>query len=221
MTVKVSEAEPPAFSLILARHASTEASEARRLLGALDEPLSKRGTQEAADLAHAIAARLDRAGLASADGRVLTSPLTRAVQTASVIAKALGWRMDVRDDFRERDFGTWAGRSIDELTRSAPIVAAQFVKDPLSVNPDGAESMAEFQHRVFHCWAHVSETLRRNESIIVVTHDGPIRAILWSIGFYGVAAVPLYAIPACSYTLLRRMSSLAWTVVEGLPSIPG
>lgn len=133
MTVKVSEAEPPAFSLILARHASTEASEARRLLGALDEPLSKRGTQEAADLAHAIAARLDRAGLASADGRVLTSPLTRAVQTASVIAKALGWRMDVRDDFRERDFGTWAGRSIDELSRSAPIVAAQFVTDPLSV----------------------------------------------------------------------------------------
>lgn len=113
MTVRAIGGEP--FSLVLARHASTEASEARRLLGALDEPLSKRGTQEAADLSHAIAARVDRTGLASAYGRVLTSPLTRAVQTASVIAKALGWRMEMRDDFRERDFGTWAGNSIDEL----------------------------------------------------------------------------------------------------------
>lgn len=212
MTVKASEAEP-AFSLILARHASTEASEARRLLGALDEPLSKRGTQEAADLVHAIAARVDRAGLASADGHVLTSPLIRAVQTASVIAKTLGWQMDIRDDFRERDFGAWTGRAIDELLHYAPIIGEQFVKDPLSVNPERAESMANFQCRVLHCWAHLSETFRRSEPIILVTHDGPIRVILRSIGFYGVVAVPLYAIPACSYTLLRRMSSLAWTVV--------
>lgn len=98
-------------SAILVRHASSNSSDARRLLGSLDERLSQRGVAEAYDVACSLRARLGAVGL---PGRVITSPLARAREKALRIAECLGWRLDVYTEFAERDFGVWAGRSLDQ-----------------------------------------------------------------------------------------------------------
>lgn len=79
-------------SAILVRHASSDSSYARRLLGSLDEPLSEPGVAEVYDVACSLCARLGAVGLA---GRVITSPLARARETALRIAECLDWGMDV------------------------------------------------------------------------------------------------------------------------------
>lgn len=180
---------------VLVRHASTEASQGRRLLGSLDEPLSEEGIGEANELAQAMTRRIMETGNLS--GWIFSSGLRRAVQTAECISRLLGWPLVTQPKLAERHFGKWSGQTLDRVLMYDPKAAEQFIWDPLSVDPEGAELAVDFRVRVLEAWNVISD-LSTSGIGVVVTHDGPIRIILRAIGLTSLAAVPLYSIKPCA-----------------------
>ena len=70
------------MALLFARHAESTWNAAGRWQGQADPPLSKRGRRQAAALAERLVARVGDAGI----GRLATSPLARARETAAILA---------------------------------------------------------------------------------------------------------------------------------------
>ena len=107
----------PVTTFFLIRH--TEPAEWAKGLchGTLDVPLSEDGEIHARRIGdHLGEMRLDA---------VYSSPLSRAVATASAVASPHGLEPMLREDLREIDFGQFEGRTFDEIAASHPDLYAQ------------------------------------------------------------------------------------------------
>ncbi|HEV2993964.1 MAG TPA: histidine phosphatase family protein [Acidimicrobiia bacterium] len=156
--------------IILVRHGETEANRAGLLLGRADPPLTARGVRQAAALARALA-RVSTPTL-------ITSPLTRAVQTATTIGDATGTTPVVEPRLTELDYGAWDERPLVELPAD---VAAQWRADP-TFAPPGGESLVALRERVAPCTAELLDRAQ-DDTVIAVSHVSPIKAtILVALG---------------------------------------
>ena len=98
------------LELYLVRHGETEWSRARRHTGRTDLPLSPVGEAEARALGDHLR------GLEV--GRVLSSPLTRAVTTAKLAG--FGDRVELTDALLEFDYGDYEGLTTPQIRASRP-----------------------------------------------------------------------------------------------------
>lgn len=90
-------------TVFLVRHGRTPLNAAGVVRGGIDPPLDYVGRHEA----RLLAGMFDGAGLAA----VVSSPLTRAVDTVAAIAEAARLPVDVDNDLADHDYGRWAGTS--------------------------------------------------------------------------------------------------------------
>lgn len=145
----------------LARHGRTLLNARGQLRGRLDPELDDVGRVEAFLLADALA----RSGVAL----VVSSPLARALQTAEAIAACV--EVAVRTDPRlsDRDYGRWAGWTIEEIEAEWGSVD----------EAPGVEPAAEVAARAFEAL----EDIRRTDCSpsVAVSHDVVNRAILCSV----------------------------------------
>jgi broad specificity phosphatase PhoE len=163
---------PAAFvRLFLVRHAEALANPDLRYLGSRDDPLTAHGSWQATQLAQAFAA----VKLAA----VYTSPLTRARETAIPLADPHHLSPIPDPRLVEGAMGTWEGlRRADILARSPEDAARhqRWEADPTCGPPDG-ESLADVQVRVVDCVRDLADR-HAGASIVVVSHVGPIKALL-------------------------------------------
>jgi ribonuclease H / adenosylcobalamin/alpha-ribazole phosphatase len=133
--------------LMLVRHAATEHS-GRRFSGRNQLELSEPGERQAAALA-----RRTFPDVAA----VVSSPLRRARQTATVLADALGVEVSIHDGLVESDFGAW-------------------LSNPAAAPPDG-ESFSAVAARVRRAR---DELIAKHPggTVVVVTHVTPIKTLL-------------------------------------------
>jgi len=96
--------------VVLVRHGQTEWSLSGQHTGSTDIPLTEEGRRHAA----ALGARL--AGFEFA--RVLTSPMSRAIETCRLAG--LDGRAEITDDLREWDYGGYEGRRTAEIREERP-----------------------------------------------------------------------------------------------------
>ena len=94
----------------LIRHGQTEANLQHRWWGRGETPLTARGREQA----EALAATVRRF-----DG-IVSSPLSRAVDTARPVAEAQGRPIEVDEDMIEISFGTWEGLTPDQIRATDP-----------------------------------------------------------------------------------------------------
>lgn len=146
--------------LLLVRHGETEWNAARKLQGQRDIALSARGQRQASGLAAMVRTFVP--------ARVVASDLKRTLQTAA----ALGYTPETDPRWREADLGTWTGEGIDALRQRDPDAYAAWRGGLLT--PEGAESFDILKGRVV---AATKELLGSSETVLVVTHGGPIRAV--------------------------------------------
>jgi broad specificity phosphatase PhoE len=151
--------------MVLVRHGETDANRAGLLLGRADPPLNERGRQQADALATAL--RREPAPL------IVTSPLTRAQETAGRIAAATGARLETDPRLIELDYGEWDERRVTDIPAE---VASRWRADP-SFAPPGGESLAELRARVAPCEASLREQAR-DGTAIVVSHVSPIKTLI-------------------------------------------
>jgi broad specificity phosphatase PhoE len=151
--------------MVLVRHGETDANRAGLLLGRADPPLNERGRQQADALA--VAFRREPAPL------IVTSPLTRAQETAARIAAATGADVETDPRLTELDYGAWDQRPLTEIPAD---VATRWRADP-TFAPPGGESLAELRARIAPCEVAL-RTRSRDGTAIVVSHVSPIKAMI-------------------------------------------
>jgi broad specificity phosphatase PhoE len=163
--------EGPIVRLFLVRHGVTAENLQMHYIGIRDEPLTDRGLQQARQAAKALAQIPIRI--------VLTSPLRRAADTAGEIQESCGVELRMDSRLAEGSFGSWEGLNRDEvlnLSREDAKLLAQWESDP-SCAPPGGESFEKVQKRIISL-AQQLESEFPNSSVVLVSHVGPIKAII-------------------------------------------
>jgi broad specificity phosphatase PhoE len=143
--------------VFLVRHGRTALNAAGVLRGRLDPALDQVGREEAKALCAVFS------GLPVT--LVLSSPLRRAMETATPIARATGAVLRAEDAFIDRDYGAWAGRPLHDLEARYGSVDAAPGIEPL-------EALAT------RCTAKLCDEAALIDTLVVVTHDIINRAIL-------------------------------------------
>lgn len=162
----------------LIRHGESEGNHAGVLQGQRDYPLSERGRQQARLLAARLTAvRFDA---------LYSSDLTRALDTAKVVAEAVRLPVAVDPRLREIDIGTWSGLTPEAIHARFPDEYAGWLRrrDPAH-RRGGGESYLDLQRRIVPV---VTELARRHPGgrLAIVAHGGSINAYLC-----GVLGMPL------------------------------
>ena len=159
--------------LLLARHGRTDWNRTFRYQGTTDVPLDDGGREQARRLG----LRLRREPLV----RIVTSPLVRAVETASLVGSSFpeAPRTTYSPQLAELDFGLWEGLTVAEVMERHGERYRAWREDPLSVEPPGGESFLDAVDRVGKA---LSPLLHGDEgTYLVVCHGGTIRAALVSL----------------------------------------
>ena len=149
-----------ATELCVVRHGRTDWNDQRRAQGRADIPLNARGREQA----RRCAAHLALAGPWDA---VVCSPLSRACETADIIARATGVSaISVLDALVERDCGMRGGWTPEEALARG-----------ISDQPEDAESDEAIRTRARAALVAVADAYV-GRRVLVVSHGGWIRAAL-------------------------------------------
>jgi broad specificity phosphatase PhoE/ribonuclease HI len=162
------EAPAPPTTTLLLRHGQTPLSVDKRFSGVGDPSLTSVGVAQAA----AAAGRLRH----SAAVAVVSSPLDRALQTASAVASALGVEVEVDEGFRETDFGDWEGYTFAEVRARWPAEMDAWLAST-AVAPPYGESFDETATRVRQARDRVLARYG-GQTLVVVSHVTPIKTLL-------------------------------------------
>ncbi|HRO58872.1 MAG TPA: histidine phosphatase family protein [Burkholderiaceae bacterium] len=155
-------------SVILVRHGVTDWNQARRFQGHIDIALNDEGRRQAELTARCLAGSAERDRIAA----VHVSDLSRAVQTAEPIARALGLPLQHDPSLRERYYGSFEGRTHEEIDREEPEAWRRWRdREPDFALPGGGESLRSFHARVE---AALRGLVQRYPSriVIAVAHGG-------------------------------------------------
>jgi alpha-ribazole phosphatase len=172
-------------SLVLIRHATTEASAGGRNLGQRSDPaLAPEGLVLGERVGRALAAEL--ASLRPDELRLLTSPARRCRQTLEALLPgigAAGSSIEVASELREIDYGGWEGLTADECRRQDPELRAAWEADPHATACPGGESGADVAARSFPVLADVEAWLAGGSGrvALVVSHNHVVRLRLTAL----------------------------------------
>jgi broad specificity phosphatase PhoE len=137
----------PSLEIYLSRHGQTEFNRENKFCGASDSPLTPLGIEEAHRNGRVLQEHLGT----RADLRIVSSPLKRAVDTATIIRSELQRiELPIATDarLREIDFGAWEGLTLAEIKARDPAEWAKRVADRWHHAAPGGESYAAVAARV-------------------------------------------------------------------------
>lgn len=163
--------------ILLARHGRTAYNDEGRFQGQGAVPLDAQGRAQAVELASAIVARGDV-------DRMVSSPLTRALETAAIVAAATGLAPEVEPRLAETDCGTWTDRTYAEVKAEDPDGYAAFRALELDFAAPGGETLAAHLARSREAIAAIraADELRASDGgrpvTLVVCHRNVIRLLL-------------------------------------------
>jgi broad specificity phosphatase PhoE len=153
-------------TILLARHGESDWNREHRWQGHSDRPLTALGLAQAAELAE----RLHAVPLVA----VYASDLTRARDTARAVADRKGLEVIARPDLREVDVGSWSGLTRAEVEARFPDGIRRWLEGEQGW--DGGESYEEMAARVVSAVRQIA-TVHPNETVLIVSHGGSVRAI--------------------------------------------
>lgn len=122
--------------------------------------------------ARRVAERVAQLGTVAA---IYSSPLERARETASPIARALGKPVRIERGLLECDFGDWTGQSLRRLMKKPEWATVQ--RAPSMFRFPHGESFVEMQTRMVDA---IDRIRRRHagKTVVCVSHADPIKALV-------------------------------------------
>jgi alpha-ribazole phosphatase/probable phosphoglycerate mutase len=161
-------------TLVFIRHGETDM--AGRFCGHSDPGLNPAGESQVIRLAEEVA----MLGI----GRIYSSDLRRASQTAIAIAQHSGVCVDYLPALREISFGLWEGLHWQEIEDRFPKEADRWLREFPLQNAPGGETYTDFTARVEAVIALLPEAAA-GKTTAIVTHRGVMRYALTR--FFGFA----------------------------------
>ncbi|MEA3405956.1 MAG: histidine phosphatase family protein [Pseudomonadota bacterium] len=150
----------------LLRHG--ECSDQAWLRGRVDSELSDLGWQQMLN---------QRSRLAHYD-KIITSSAKRCAEFAMKSLQQDA-SVSIEPAWQERDFGLFDGLSFEELETRFPEALAHYLNNPYDHEIPQAESFHDFKNRINQAWLELIQT--DVESVLLVTHSGPMRLVLQHI----------------------------------------
>lgn len=133
---------------------------------------------------------------------IYSSPMRRCRVFADAFAEAKGCQAKVLETLREYSFGDWEGRLVKDVYEEQTDAVQAFWRDPQHCPPPGGEKLSDFISRVEDAWNTIIQT-RRKADVLVVSHGGPIRALLCHALGWPVSTMNRLEIPHASHSRLR------------------
>lgn len=155
--------------VILVRHGETDWNKNARFQGQTDVPLSETGRGQAERVAEKLA---DEKVFA-----IYSSDLSRAYETASIIAKQHGLEVKKSKALREINFGLWEGMDRQVITDEHRDLYQQWLDNPMETRTPQGENFIEVQSRALTALREIASE-HPNETVIVVAHGGLIKAVI-------------------------------------------
>ena len=168
--------------LVFVRHGETDWNREFRFQGQRDVPLNDRGRRQAARNGRAVAGIL-----AACEWKLISSPLSRSVETMRILLEAAGQggpSFDTDPALVEVRYGDWEGLTLTEISERFPKESRARNADKWGYVPPNGESYALLSERV----AGWLETL--DAPTFVVAHGGVLRAL-----FHLLAGLPAHDAP--------------------------
>ncbi len=167
------------------RHGETDWNARNLSQGNVDVPLNEVGLAQARTAAEVLRTR----GIRS----IVTSPLSRAYDTAMIVGEQIGVPLEVEDELREVAFGVQEGQPMAQWFDNW--VAGTFT-------PEGAEPFNVLRARAV---AATNQALTRPAPVLVVAHGALFRALRAEMGLAPNIrtpnAVPFFCEPGTPWTL--------------------
>lgn len=158
--------------LYLVRHGATPLTAEDRFSGAIGVDLSEAGRAQVAGLAR----RLADDHLAA----IYTSPLSRTVETAAILAAPHALTPLHRDGLREISHGRWEGLTRKEVEARFPEEYAAWEMDPFTFAPEGGESGISVLARALPVIREIV-TQHEGQNVLVVSHKATLRLLVSSL----------------------------------------
>jgi alpha-ribazole phosphatase len=192
-------------TILLVRHGTTTFNETDHLQGRMDNPLNQRGRNEAARLA----ARLKGASIDA----IFSSPLQRAVETATIVNGSHNLPLTLVPEFSEIDLGEWEGLNYSNVREQFPEIHQRWISDPDFPIP-GGESFSTVCNRTRTGLERILQDSRKH--ILITAHASVNRAILSNLLQLDPAAARHFrtANAALSRLMLLENSLQQWAVVD-------
>ncbi|MGI5858739.1 MAG: alpha-ribazole phosphatase [Tepidanaerobacteraceae bacterium] len=153
----------------LVRHGETIWNRERKYQGQSDVPLTDEGRIQARSLSERLKdEKIDV---------IYASDLGRTIETAEIISEHHGLEVVPASLMRELSFGIWEGMTYDEIIQKWAKEYNKWQDDPYNEKPPEGETLSELCERISKFLMKAAQD-HPDGRILVVSHAGPIRAIL-------------------------------------------
>ena len=208
----------------LIRHGQPDEEARQRCYGSLDVGLSDIGRSQMAQVAEHLRAESIAA--------IYTSPGSRAVDSARILATVANCPVEITADFREIDFGDFEGLTYDEIAGRYPDLYRQWMAKPTEVQFPKGECFEQMRSRVLRSF-HTILNQWNGQTVAMVSHGGVNRTLLaWALRMPDDAIFRLAqdhaamnlielvdgfpAVKSMNHTLCRRFD--IWPAFDGVVS---
>lgn len=182
-------------SIYLIRHGQTDWNKARRFQGTKDISLNETGRKQAAKLEQALAhIPFDR---------VVSSDLSRARETAEILASGRSLKVETDVLLREIDFGYWEGLDFAAIEARFPEEARTWLEDPGSLKIPGGESFQIMAQRVWERFLFWTER-EDYQKMAIVSHGGTTAAMICMILGEPIASMWQYVQANTAVNIVQR-----------------
>lgn len=186
---------------MLVRHGETDWNVERRLQGASDIPLNDNGRAQARAAAPVLA------GLAPVK-RIVTSDLSRAVETAQILADAMGADVATDARLRERSYGVWEGMLVD-ARRAEHSVEHERWANGLEPRVEGYETNAAVRARAL---AAIEEITADEGTHVVVSHGSTTRVTIGALLGFELGSRAVGNLGNAQWAELQREGEGPWAL---------
>ena len=160
------------LKIYLLRHGETAFSQSGAYCGSLDPELTAEGSLMAQAFADSYRSTFWT--------EVYVSPMKRAIATAQPLCTAVGLPMQTRDGLREISYGTWEGRTQEDVKQHHEQDYLRWLTEPAWNSPTGGETAVQIANRALPIITAI-EAKYKDGNFLVVSHKATIRIILCSL----------------------------------------
>ncbi len=157
--------------IIIARHGETEWNVNEIFRGRQNVRLNKLGIKQAEQLGNHMKNESVQA--------IYSSPLKRAIDTATYVAKHHGLDVNVTSELTDFNYGVWEGLTRQEVSDKYRGLYEQWLKEPHLVKIPGGESLEQVRDRARSLVDRV--VLKNNDTVVLVSHRVVIKVLTCSM----------------------------------------
>ncbi len=136
-------------TILLVRHGETDWNRERIFRGVYDVPLNDNGRRQAGLAAEALSSQVIDAGY--------TSPLSRAVETASIVLESHSIHASPHDGLLDFNYGEWTGKTEAEVASRWPDEYAAWNDHPHMAQIPGGDTLQDVFDRAFLAMEEIAQ----------------------------------------------------------------